>query len=222
MTTYKGYTGSIEDDTQGGWHGRLAGIDDLVTYQAPSALDLNLAFRAAVDHYLTTCHMLGRKPDRTRMSRNQREGRYVGQWLGRHLRTNRLQFIVGGPYGDLAWSLASKRAGEPLPYPKNRRGYLPKNGITKFAARWAAAFAFRERQAFKHWRAMPKTGRITGWRIWCASLAQRGTPDTVIRRSRTGFDAWLLSMRPRDWTEFDAWEAARQWRTRTDELLSKE
>lgn len=56
-------------------------------------------------------------------SRNQREGRYVGVWNGRHLRTRRPIFIVGRPDADVAWALASQRAGRPLAYPERRIVY---------------------------------------------------------------------------------------------------
>lgn len=120
VNTDKGYTGTIEHDGET-WYGKLRGIKDLVTYEAGSALDLNIAFRAAVDNYLSTCRALGHKPQRPpAQSRNTREGRYIGVWRGRHLRTRRPIFIVGRPDADVAWALASQRAGRPLPVRRPR------------------------------------------------------------------------------------------------------
>lgn len=53
-------------------------------------------------------------------SRNQREGRYVGVHRGRHLRTRQRLFVVGCVNADVAWALASQRAGEPLPLRRPR------------------------------------------------------------------------------------------------------
>lgn len=86
MSTYKGYIGSIEDGGET-WHGHLLRIDDLVSYQAGTLLELNLAFRSAVDDYLATCRALGRKPQRPRLSRNAREGWFYGKWGTKRCRT---------------------------------------------------------------------------------------------------------------------------------------
>jgi predicted transcriptional regulator len=51
-----------------------------------------------------------------RDSRNAREGRYIGKFRGRHLRTaKQLRYWFGAPAADVAWSVASHRAGEPQP-----------------------------------------------------------------------------------------------------------
>jgi predicted transcriptional regulator len=55
-----------------------------------------------------------------RTSRNAREGRYAGKHQGRHLRTRELRYWTGAPYADVAWGLASQRAGEPLPLRRPR------------------------------------------------------------------------------------------------------
>lgn len=58
-----------------------------------------------------------------RGSRNGREGRYVGKFRGRHLRTTKLLFYGDGrivPDADVAWGEASRRAGEPLPVRRPR------------------------------------------------------------------------------------------------------
>jgi predicted HicB family RNase H-like nuclease len=61
---YRGYFGSVEmSDPDEVLHGRLEFIRDLVTYEAPDAKGLKLAFREAVDAYLAFCVEQGRKPD---------------------------------------------------------------------------------------------------------------------------------------------------------------
>lgn len=57
------------------------------------------------------------------MSRNVREGRYVGAWEGQHTRTARRLFWLG-PYSEVAWVVQSRRAGQPLPIRRPR--YLAK------------------------------------------------------------------------------------------------
>jgi predicted HicB family RNase H-like nuclease len=67
MTTlleYKGYLGSIDySDEDELFHGRLAFIRDLVTYEGTDARSLKQAFKDAVDDYLELCAEEGRKPD---------------------------------------------------------------------------------------------------------------------------------------------------------------
>jgi len=63
---YKGYIGSIEyssDDKC--FFGKLEMIDDLVTFEATTAQDLENNFHNAVDEYLQTCEALGREPQKT-------------------------------------------------------------------------------------------------------------------------------------------------------------
>jgi len=63
---YKGYIGSIEyasEDTC--FFGKLEMIDDLVTFEADNALELEKNFQNAVDEYLETCKALGREPQKT-------------------------------------------------------------------------------------------------------------------------------------------------------------
>lgn len=62
---YKGYGGSVDLDQRDAiLHGRLVGIRDLVTYEAPDAAGLMQAFREAVDDYLADCAADGREPDK--------------------------------------------------------------------------------------------------------------------------------------------------------------
>ena len=62
---YKGYLGSIDyssEDTC--FYGKLEMIDDLVTFEADNAVDLERNFREAVEAYLETCRVLGREPQK--------------------------------------------------------------------------------------------------------------------------------------------------------------
>lgn len=60
---YKDYEGTAElDMTRGVCRGKVLFIDDLVTYESASPVDLKKEFEAAVDDYLETCAMLGKEP----------------------------------------------------------------------------------------------------------------------------------------------------------------
>jgi len=62
---YKGYIGSIEyspDDKC--FFGKLEMIDDLVTFEANNAKELEANFQNAVDEYLETCKRLDREPQK--------------------------------------------------------------------------------------------------------------------------------------------------------------
>lgn len=62
---YKGYDGIAGlNAVRGLWHGRLLFIDDLVTFEAFVATDLQREFEAAVDDYIETCRNLGREPQK--------------------------------------------------------------------------------------------------------------------------------------------------------------
>jgi len=62
---YKGYIGSIEYSTDDKcFFGKLEMIDDLVTFEADNAKELEINFRDAVDEYLQTCKSLGREPQK--------------------------------------------------------------------------------------------------------------------------------------------------------------
>jgi predicted HicB family RNase H-like nuclease len=62
---YKGYIGSIEYSSEDKcFFGKLEMIDDLVTFEAENANELETNFQNAVDEYLQTCQMLGREPQK--------------------------------------------------------------------------------------------------------------------------------------------------------------
>ena len=62
---YKGYIGSIEYSAEDKcFFGKLEMIDDLVTFEATNAQDLEDNFHTVVDDYLETCKILGREPQK--------------------------------------------------------------------------------------------------------------------------------------------------------------
>lgn len=62
---FKGYVGTVEiSEADGVFHGKLASIRDLVTYEAETASGLVKAFHEAVDEYLADCKEAGRDPDK--------------------------------------------------------------------------------------------------------------------------------------------------------------
>ncbi len=64
LLTYKGFYGSTEYSHEDGvFCGEIEFISDLVTFEADTEDQLEKEFRDAVDHYLSTCQKLGRKPE---------------------------------------------------------------------------------------------------------------------------------------------------------------
>ena len=62
---YKGYIGSIEYSSEDKcFFGKLEMIDDLVTFEATNAEELEDNFHEAVDGYIETCKTLGREPQK--------------------------------------------------------------------------------------------------------------------------------------------------------------
>ncbi|MEA3372908.1 MAG: type II toxin-antitoxin system HicB family antitoxin [Campylobacterota bacterium] len=62
---YKGYIGSIEYSSEDKcFFGKLEMIDDLVTFEANSADELETNFQNVVEEYLQTCKELQREPQK--------------------------------------------------------------------------------------------------------------------------------------------------------------
>ena len=62
---YKGYLGSIEYSPEDKcFFGKLEMIDDLVTFEANSADELENNFHTVVDDYISTCRELNREPQK--------------------------------------------------------------------------------------------------------------------------------------------------------------
>jgi len=62
---YNGYIGSIEYSPEDKcFFGKLEMIDDLVTFEATTADELEENFHNAVDEYIKTCKELGREPQK--------------------------------------------------------------------------------------------------------------------------------------------------------------
>lgn len=63
--TYRGQYARIEFDPEDLiLTGRLAGIDDIVTFHAETPAEIIGAFREAVDCYIASCAKLGKEPER--------------------------------------------------------------------------------------------------------------------------------------------------------------
>jgi predicted HicB family RNase H-like nuclease len=62
---HKGYTATVEfsaaDEV---FFGRIAGIRDVVTFEADTVVKLKKAFKEAVEDYLDTCKRMGKEPDK--------------------------------------------------------------------------------------------------------------------------------------------------------------
>ena len=63
---YKSYYATIhfsaEDEV---FHGKITGINDLVSFEGTTVAELKVAFHEAVEDYLETCRDLGREPEKT-------------------------------------------------------------------------------------------------------------------------------------------------------------
>jgi len=63
---YNGYIGSIEYSSEDKcFYGKLEMIDDLVTFEADSAKELEINFHTVVDEYIDTCKALNKEPQKT-------------------------------------------------------------------------------------------------------------------------------------------------------------
>jgi len=61
VLTYKGFIGSVHFSADDGvFHGKVEGIDDLVTFEGKSVNELVEAFHEEVDDYLALCRKLGK------------------------------------------------------------------------------------------------------------------------------------------------------------------
>jgi predicted HicB family RNase H-like nuclease len=65
MIGYKGYTGVFEfDPSIDAFHGRIVGLQDVVTFQGRSLEELRREMAESVDDYLELCAEIGKEPER--------------------------------------------------------------------------------------------------------------------------------------------------------------
>jgi predicted HicB family RNase H-like nuclease len=65
MLTYKGYTGHVEFDDEGGlFHGEVLDTRDVITFQGRSVDEIEAAFRESIEDYLAFCAERGERPDK--------------------------------------------------------------------------------------------------------------------------------------------------------------
>ena len=62
---YRGWYGTCyqAEDDEHYFYGSIQGIQDLITYQAPTEIELEYAFRTAIGDYLEDCKKLGKVPE---------------------------------------------------------------------------------------------------------------------------------------------------------------
>ena len=66
LLKYKNYFGSCDVDIDHGvLHGKVIGINDVVTYEAQTIEELVTEFKNSVDDYLEFCKKLNRKPEKS-------------------------------------------------------------------------------------------------------------------------------------------------------------
>lgn len=65
MMKYKGYIAKVEfDDEAEIFHGEVANLKDVITFQGKSVRELKKAFKDSVDDYLEFCEERGEEPER--------------------------------------------------------------------------------------------------------------------------------------------------------------
>ncbi len=65
MMEYKGYVGHVEfDDTAETFHGEVANLRDVITFEGRSVDELRRAFHDSIDDYLAWCAERGKEPDK--------------------------------------------------------------------------------------------------------------------------------------------------------------
>lgn len=61
---YKSYYGDVHFSSPDEiFHGKIIGINDLVTFEGASVSELKKSFHEAVDDYLATCEEIGKVPN---------------------------------------------------------------------------------------------------------------------------------------------------------------
>jgi predicted HicB family RNase H-like nuclease len=66
VLTYKGFIGSVHfSNSDKVFHGKLEGINDLITFEGRSVSELTTAFHEAVKDYLELCKEAGKDPERS-------------------------------------------------------------------------------------------------------------------------------------------------------------
>ena len=62
---YKGYTGSVEfSEEDAVFHGKVAGIKSLISFEGDSVASIIEDFHSAVDEYLAFCASSGKQPEK--------------------------------------------------------------------------------------------------------------------------------------------------------------
>jgi len=65
MLEHKGYYGSVEYSAKDHiFHGKIALINDLITFEANNVKNLEKAFQESVDDYLETCQKVNKTPQK--------------------------------------------------------------------------------------------------------------------------------------------------------------
>ncbi|HKK47635.1 MAG TPA: type II toxin-antitoxin system HicB family antitoxin [Alkalispirochaeta sp.] len=65
MMTYQGYIGDVEYDDQARlFHGEVVNTRDVITFQGTSVAELEQAFHASVDDYVSWCEEEGIPPEK--------------------------------------------------------------------------------------------------------------------------------------------------------------
>ena len=91
LISYKGYLGSVHySDTDDVFFGKIEGVDDLVTFEGRSVIELKASFHEAVDDYLALARAAGKPAEKSyRGSLNIRLKPDI------HRRANRLALMKG-------------------------------------------------------------------------------------------------------------------------------
>ncbi len=66
VMVYREYSGSINyDRDEDCFHGRIEGIEDLITFEGRSVAELKRSFRESIEDYERVCAAAGKKPEKS-------------------------------------------------------------------------------------------------------------------------------------------------------------
>ena len=66
VITYRDFFGSVHFDSEDQvFHGKIEGIEDLVTFEGTNVSELVEAFKEAVEDYLDICNQTGKNPEKS-------------------------------------------------------------------------------------------------------------------------------------------------------------
>ncbi len=119
---YMGYRGYAEYDSDAGlWHGEVAGLRDVVTFQGRTIEDLSGAFLKSVEDYQAFCKSRGESPERP----------YSGRFVVRispeiHAKISTIAESTGVSLNELVATRLEELAAAPAQKHSKERSHVPR------------------------------------------------------------------------------------------------